>query len=1353
MASTTNPSVDIGEDKEEAEEETQPSQSSGESMKENLHSSPNDSTVTAVEQMSTDLMTQDDNLIDSMSMIDDVSSIAPPASPSSSAMIHLTELIPADGSSTDFSASGTTHSSVAQILVKPGQIFRVQRNNEVREVRGPATVRMKSENRPDFSLPLHLSPGHIVQQILDENGVLTHVIMSQAGPLPPPPPLPHHPHPHHVHTGYSSTPFNGLYAHPYHNPIGYGHYVTDPLSYPSRPNSNHTTSSGNLPQCVYLPGDNNGLSSTVTPTSSTSNSSNHHRRRSPVYNTSTNNNTGSTGGSHGRNIHNGGSKRRQQPSSTHGHSNGSYVNNNTTMNGSQKSTHPHYYPHGPLPAAFVSFYPEMMVQTSIETIDVSSPTEFDNDQQTFEKNILKLPLPIVKEIGSRNVLVGIQPPILPANQTDYPIDLSKLTYELLISKGKDLTFDTVYRGEANEITVTDLTPDTEYRLKVRACIDTCNGEYTNPVSFTTDACEPDPPLPPKLMGARAKNSFGLKWNAAIDNGSKILKYILEYDEGKGQDFVEIYQGTQKHCKLLKLNPATLYSFRLAAENSIGRSEFSEIVQISTLGTIPTPPDSPVLEETGVRYLILSWIQRTNDESFTLQMNDESKYFQNIYAGTELRHTVNDLRPNTEYQFRLAAHNQSGQSNYSSIVTYRTSPDRPGPPTRLRTEGQVRPTQCRIIWDPPKDNGGADIEQYHLELEESKGFHVIYNGSEREHLLEQLIPGHLYSLRVSCSNIVGQSESSAIIQIKTPAVAPASCHPPKLSGKPKAHSLHLRWTHPDYDGGSRVTEFEVQLMNPDQSSRMVYRGPDLECVVAGLLPGQTYQVQIRAFNRAGAGPWSDFLEVQSGPGVPFAPRNLLAQCRTANSVYLSWEESGNNGAPITEYRLESSKKENESFMQIYCGPNCYFEAKGLSPVTHYFFRVQAVNAAGSSLYSTLASCVTPAGTPSTVTSVKVYPKSTSMTVTWKEPAHNGSPITGYYIDIGEKELIFAGPESTEFTIDEILPDTAYKVRVRAINVIGQGPFSSTVKCQTKTLPPDVPLLECAVATCNSIKLKWTCVYHSSPSANHTTEQTMARIILYNVEMEGKDGNFHNIYTGNLSSHKINKLQENTIYRFRICAKNDAGLGPWSDVYAFTTTKAPPNSLKAPNISEITSNSCVFQWQAHKQLGNDTIQYILQLQAHKKETEYTEIYRGESTCYRLTNLESGVDYRARVCALRLTSEGLLLNSPFSSATHFTLPRIEEIQTNSRINEHPSRTAKVEHRDTSISLINRCFSSIHRKFQFWSTFESRTLTDQQWAFVISVGFALLAVFIAIFANFIYSKLNHQSLDNGSPSSSSPA
>ena len=234
------------------------------------------------------------------------------------------------------------------------------------------------------------------------------------------------------------------------------------------------------------------------------------------------------------------------------------------------------------------------------------------------------------------------------------------------------------------------------------------------------------------------------------------------------------------------------------------------------------------------------------------------------------------------------------------------------------------------------------------------------------------------------------------------------------------------------------------------------------------------------------------------------------------------------------------------MQLYCGTDFTYEAKGLTPVTQYFFRVQvnhddfslslssdcyrlviqAVNSAGPGPYSMLASCVTPAAPPSVVTSVKVHPKSTSIAITWKEPANNGSPISGYYIDIGEKELIFVSPELNEYSVDEVLPDTLYRldsaahsdrrrhrtsfsfrIRLRAVNAIGQGPFSSTIKCQTKSLPPDTPRLECIATTCNSLKLRWGsgAIHHAAP-ASPSTEQatTPPRLLTYVIDVEGKDG---------------------------------------------------------------------------------------------------------------------------------------------------------------------------------------------------------------------------------------------------------
>ena len=55
---------------------------------------------------------------------------------------------------------------------------------------GPATIRMVSTNeRPPVAMPMHVPQGHMVQQIVDENGTLQHVILSadpMAGAAAPP---------------------------------------------------------------------------------------------------------------------------------------------------------------------------------------------------------------------------------------------------------------------------------------------------------------------------------------------------------------------------------------------------------------------------------------------------------------------------------------------------------------------------------------------------------------------------------------------------------------------------------------------------------------------------------------------------------------------------------------------------------------------------------------------------------------------------------------------------------------------------------------------------------------------------------------------------------------------------------------------------------------------------------------------------------------------------------------------------------------------------------------------------------------------------------------------------------------
>jgi len=199
----------------------------------------------------------------------------------------------------------------------------------------------------------------------------------------------------------------------------------------------------------------------------------------------------------------------------------------------------------------------------------------------------------------------------------------------------------------------------------------------------------------------------------------------------------------------------------------------------------------------------------------------------------------------------------------------------------------------------------------------------------------------------------------------------------------------------------VNSFEVGCTTPDNLTNEAYRGKDTSYTVTGLLPGRSYLFQIRAYNRIGAGLWSDPLEVISGAGSPDAPLEPKVTPKSSHSVLVSWTEPLNNGSAVTEYKLqmaalisqtpelppppsssspppspssasgENSARESleegmmiggsgdgemvpsetekeltrtqeesvSTFSQVYLGPHTSCEVKALQPASVYLFRLQ------------------------------------------------------------------------------------------------------------------------------------------------------------------------------------------------------------------------------------------------------------------------------------------------------------------------------------------------------------------------------------------------------------------------------
>lgn len=203
------------------------------------------------------------------------------------------------------------------------------------------------------------------------------------------------------------------------------------------------------------------------------------------------------------------------------------------------------------------------------------------------------------------------------------------------------------------------------------------------------------------------------------------------------------------------------------------------------------------------------------------------------------------------------------------------------------------------------------------------------------------------------------------------------------------------------------------------------------------------------------PTGNRLTAYEGLTAPGAPTILRNATRGNGQATVSWTvPTWDGGTPITGYAVTPYIGHYALSPVVFSSTATTQTITGLTNGTTYRFRVQAINAMGASAYSAVTNPVTPATVPGAPTIRPVTPGDGQATVSWTAPSSNGgSPITAYVVTpyVGFYPLPPTTFNSTATTqvVTGLTNGTTYRFRVRAINAVGTGAYSTASNPVTPT----------------------------------------------------------------------------------------------------------------------------------------------------------------------------------------------------------------------------------------------------------------------------------------------------------------
>ncbi|MYH72477.1 MAG: hypothetical protein F4153_07875 [Acidimicrobiia bacterium] len=778
------------------------------------------------------------------------------------------------------------------------------------------------------------------------------------------------------------------------------------------------------------------------------------------------------------------------------------------------------------------------------------------------------------------------------------------------------------------IGISGLSGGTSYGVRVQALNSSGTGRWSNTV-FSSTPPPPPPGPPTGLAATVEDRQLALRWNEPPSNGSPISHYTIECRLGGtaiavgscgSSNWIAYATVSTNSTTVRGLANGTAYDIRVRATNRAGSSGWATVS--ATPAAVPRIPTNMTATTSG-RGIDVTWTAPADGGSpitrYTVQYcsggcaNWQTRTVSGNPPATTT--TLTGLASSTTYRVRVRAVNSAGESGWSATDTA-TTPTRPETPTNLQvTVGG--PDTLNATWTAPIAPSGITgytVQRCNAAANQDgtwrcvSGYSNAGTAATTSHTLTGLNGSTSYLVRVQAFNAAGPSGWVTAASAATTEEPEAPLAPTGLTPTAGNRSIRLSWTAPAARG-ARITRYTITCVSGisdgnhrcDQASpNNTYTTSGTSYTISGLENGNTYTLRVTATNIAGTSPEASTTAVPATR--PGQPRNIvITPSYGTGTVNLSvtWDApsrddgttTDDGGSAITGYTVQyRASTGNWSF--AYFGDNSGagypVQITGLAVGPTYYVQIRAHNAGGDS--SWVQATTRPTGTPAKPDPVSVSGVSRGgMTAGWTAPDIGASAITDYDVQWCTAREHTAtvnqvptttypctggwrtAPDAdidetaTSYAITGLNGSTPYSVRVRAVNIHGNGPWSDVSASSFATtdapIAPEAPDAPTVTIGNRQVRLSWT-----APEANG------ARIERYIVECQD-DQTPTDVTTGSCSDNTLTQYRTTTStsitvsgltngnrYSFRVSAINstnrmDGDTRNWSGTVVGTPATRP------------------------------------------------------------------------------------------------------------------------------------------------------------------------------------------------------